>query len=151
MFERSLRIRDFRAKDLSTLHDIDQVCFPADIAYSRRDLLCFLNQSGSITRIAETDGAVVGFILARIENSRHGHILTLDVIPDARRRGIGGRLMEDLHHSLKRRKITAAVLEVGTGNIAAQRLYKKFHYRNIEILPGYYSGREDAYRMLRFL
>jgi len=151
MFERPLRIRDFHAKDLSTLHDIDRLCFPADIAYSRRDLLCCLSQTGVITGIAESDGGIVGFILARIENSRQCHVLTLDVVPGARRHGIGSTLMEYLHHCLKERKISRAVLEVATDNVAAQRLYERLDYRVVGTLPGYYNGGQDAYRMRRLI
>jgi ribosomal-protein-alanine N-acetyltransferase len=151
MFGRSLRIRDFYAKDLETLHEIDRLCFSAEIAFSRRDLFLCLSQSGSIARIAEMHGAIVGFVLARIESSGQGHILTLDVVPDARRCGIGSMLMEDLHHCLKQREITRAVLEVGTCNSAAQCLYERLHYRVIGTLPGYYNGEQDAYRMRRLI
>lgn len=151
MFEPSLRIRQFHSKDLDVLHAIDFLCFPADIAYSRRDFLCCLSQTGSLTRIAEMPGGIVGFILVRIENIRYGHIITLDVVPAARRRGIALALMEDLHRILKQRNITAAVLEVGTNNLAAKCLYERLHYRYIETLPGYYNGREDAYRMMRLI
>ncbi len=151
MFERSLRIRDFQAKDLEVLYAIDHICFPADIAFSRRDLLIGLNQTGSIARIAEIPDGIAGFILARIEDDRQGHILTLDVIPSARRRGIGSMLMEDLHRLLKLRKITTAILEVGTGNLEAQSLYERMRYRYIETLYGYYNGNEDAFRMVRLI
>lgn len=151
MFERSLRIRDFHSEDLDALHAIDRLCFPVDIAFSRRYLLCCLNQTGSLTRIAELPGGIAGFILARIENNRRAHLLTLDVVPASRRHGIGLALMEDVHRILKQRKITATVLEVGTGNFPAQCLYERLHYRYMETLPGYYNGKEDAYRMLRLI
>jgi ribosomal-protein-alanine N-acetyltransferase len=151
MFGPSLRIRDFHPKDLETLHEIDRICFPEDIAFTRRDFLCCLGQTGSVTRIAEVSGIVAGFILGRMENGSRGHIITLDVVPAERRRGIGFSLMEDFHRILKRSKIHAVILEVGTENLAAQRLYKKMHYRFIETLPGYYNGNADAYRMLRII
>jgi len=151
MFGHPLRIRDFHAKDLKVLHDIDQICFPADIAFSKRDFFLCLRQSGSIARVAEMNGIIVGFVLAQIENSLQGHIITLDVVPDARRIGIGSMLMEDLHHCLRQHAIFWSVLEVGTGNVAAQRLYERLHYRITGTLPGYYNGEQDAYRMQRLI
>jgi len=151
MLEPSLKIRDFHSEDLETLYEIDHICFPEDIAYSRAELLFFLNHSGSITRVAEACGRIAGFVLTRIESHQQAHILTLDVVPETQRLGIGTELMEDVHNILKQRKINTAILEVGTGNLVAQRLYERMQYRYIETLPGYYNGCEDAFRMGRFL
>jgi ribosomal-protein-alanine N-acetyltransferase len=147
MFGRPLKIRDFHSGDPEILHEIDHICFPADIAFSRGELLFYLNHAGSITRVAESSGRIVGFVLGRIENRRHARIITLDVVPEAHRQGIGLALMEDIHRILKSRRILASVLEVGTGNLAARSLYERMQYRYVENLPGYYNGNEDAYRM----
>jgi ribosomal protein S18 acetylase RimI-like enzyme len=149
MHEPPLRIRDFSGKDLEILCEIDRVCFPADIAFARMDFLYYIGQKGSVTRLAETSGHISGFILGRIENSRRARVITLDVVPGARRRGIGSALMEDFHHILKGNNVRAVLLEVGTGNISALRLYERMQYRCVEILPRYYNGNEDAYRMVR--
>lgn len=151
MSERSLRIRDFHPGDLETLYEIDRRCFPAEIAFTRQDFLYMLGRAGSITRIAHDSFGVAGFILGNIENGRRGHIITLDVVPAARRRGIGFRLMEDFHRILKKENIREVVLEVGADNHAAQRLYEKMQYSRVETLPGYYNGNMDAYRMLRIV
>lgn len=147
----SLKIRDFHPKDLETLYEIDLLCFPAEIAFTRRDFLYMLGYAGSITRIAHGSCGVVGFILGNIESGLRGRILTLDVIPAARRRGVGFRLMEDFHRILKIRNIREVILEVGADNHAAQRLYEKMQYRRVETLHGYYNGNTDAYRMLRIV
>jgi ribosomal protein S18 acetylase RimI-like enzyme len=149
MIESPIGIRNFQPPDLDTLFRIDQICFPAYIAFSRAEFVSYLNHPKRIARVAETSGRIIGFILARIRGSSHAHILTLDVVPDARRCRVGTQLMNDLHKELERLKIGACVLEVGVRNIAAQRLYEKLHYRNIGILPGYYHEREDACRMIR--
>ena len=149
MFEPPLRIRDFHSKDLETLHKIDRLCFPADIAFTRRDFLHYLGMTDSVTRVAEMTGGVAGFILGSIEDGCWGRIITLDVVPRVQRRGIGLALMEDFHRIMKKKKIRAVTLEVGTDNLVAQRLYEKMEYRLVETLPGYYNGKADAYRMLR--
>jgi ribosomal-protein-alanine N-acetyltransferase len=149
MSEPPPRIRNFREEDLKTLYEIDRVCFPEDIAFSRAQLAFYLNHPKSIARVADEPGRILGFVLACVETPTCAHVLTLDVLPDARRRKIGTSLMDTLHGKLKRRGIGASILEVGIGNIPAQRLYEKMQYQYLEILYGYYLGREDAYRMAR--
>ena len=149
MLEAPLRIRNYRPQDLDDLYKIDQICFPAYIAFSRAEFVSYLNHPKRIARVAEASGRIIGFILARIQSSSYARILTLDVVPDARQCRVGMRLMTVLHKELARLKIGACVLEVGVRNIAAQRLYEKLHYKTIGILSGYYRKREDAYRMIR--
>jgi len=149
MSNQPLRIRNFQDGDLEALYRIDQACFPADIAFSRGEFLFYLSHPKSIARVAEGPGGILGFVLARIEARQSAHVVTLDVVPEARRRNIGTVLMEALHEVIGRQGIRVFILEVGVGNMPAQRLYEKLGYERIEKLEGYYRGREDAYRMLR--
>ena len=146
-----LRIRNFRSEDLGELHRIDQTCFPRDIAYSREELLSYLSDRKGLAWVAEGGGRIVGFVLARIEGRTRAHVLTLDVIPEARRLKIGTSLMNVLHAELAKRGIDMAILEVGVNNRPAQRLYAGLGYAYLETLLGYYHGREDAYRLVRSL
>jgi [ribosomal protein S18]-alanine N-acetyltransferase len=151
MLESPLRIRQYRAEDLDALCRIDQICFPEYMAFSRAEFVLHLNHSERIARVAETSGRIIGFILARFQGASYAHVITLDVVPEARKRSVGTRLMNHLHKELKRRKISASVLEVSVRNLAAQRLYEKLEYKFLGTLPGYYRGREDAYRMVRLI
>ena len=47
------RIRKFQAGDFEALLQIDQICFPADIAFSRGELVFCLRHPKSIAWIAE--------------------------------------------------------------------------------------------------
>jgi [ribosomal protein S18]-alanine N-acetyltransferase len=149
MPELPLEIRNYRAGDLAVLCEIDRLCFPEGIAFSRAEFVFYLNHPKSITRVAEGVGRILGFVIAREVSPAVAHVITLDVIPEARRKNIGMTLMNTLHEELERRKIGAALLEVGARNLPAQRLYEKLQYRYRESLPGYYGGGEDAYRMAR--
>jgi ribosomal-protein-alanine N-acetyltransferase len=146
-----VKIRDFQAGDLEELYQIDQTCFSEDIAFSRNELTFYLNHPESIARVAEGNGRILGFVLARIDGPVLAHVLTLDIVPEARRRGIGTSLMDSLHGTLREKGIEAAILEVSTNNVPAQRLYEKMQYQYLGILSGYYHGREDAYRMARIV
>jgi ribosomal-protein-alanine N-acetyltransferase len=151
MFELPLRIRPFKADDLEALYQIDQICFPGDIAFSRAELFSRLNHPKSIARVAEGLGRILGFVLAQSESLTCAHVLTLDVIPEVRQCNIGTLLMNVLHAELQNQGICAIVLEVGVLNVPAQQLYKKLEYQYLGILSGYYNGKEDAYRMVRVM
>src|SRR2546428_12503907 len=119
------RIRAYQARDFPEIHRIDQVCFPPDIAYSRAELLFYVRHPESITRVAELDRAVVGFIVGRIESSGTAHVVTLDVIPGARRRGGGGALTAALLAELGKREGRLLFLEGGVTNEARPRVYER--------------------------
>jgi ribosomal protein S18 acetylase RimI-like enzyme len=144
-----LRIRNFQDEDLERLYEIDRICFSDEIAYSRAELLFQVNHPKSITRVGEGPGTILGFVLARIEHPSCAHVLTLDVIPEARRCRIGISLMRFLHGLLAKEHVTVAVLEVSVRNLPAIRLYEKLRYKHVETLYGYYRGGGDAYRMVR--
>jgi ribosomal-protein-alanine N-acetyltransferase len=147
----ALSIRDYKCDEALRLHQIDQVCFPSDIAFSRGELLFYLNHPKSITLVAERAGRIMGFVLGRILPDHLAHVLTLDVLPEARRQRIGTHLMDSLHGEFRSRAISRVLLEVSISNEAARRLYEALQYRSVEILRGYYNGREDACRMELFL
>ena len=93
-------IRDYRAADFDFLWKIDQACFPPGIAYTQMDLTGFVTRRKAITRVAEFAvssefaGGIAGFAVAQpIRNV--GRILTLDILPEARRFGLGSCLMRD--------------------------------------------------------
>jgi ribosomal protein S18 acetylase RimI-like enzyme len=146
-----LRIRDFLEDDLETLCEIDRLCFPEGIAFTRAEFILHLNHPMSITRVCERLGTILGFVMAQIEMPSCAHVITLDVIPSARKLCIGTVLMETLHRELRQRGIALSILEVSVKNLPAKRLYKKLKYQYLETLYGYYNGREDACRMVRTL
>jgi [ribosomal protein S18]-alanine N-acetyltransferase len=149
MFDPLLRFRSYREEDLAELLEIDRICFPEDIAYSQGELSFYLNHARSMACIADWGSGIAGFVLARIETRSRAHILTLDVIPEARRSGVGTMLMNLMHGELLKKGVVAAILEVGVNNLPARRLYQQLRYQYLETLHGYYCGREDAYRMVR--
>ncbi len=144
-------IRPFQQGDLARLHEIDQVCFPRDIAYSRAELRFYLHHPGSVSHVADSAGHIVGFVVGIVRRDGTGHVITLDVIPEARRRGIGMSLISRLHREFIRREITRVVLEVGVDNVVARLFYEKLGYQYEGLIPGYYAGKTDACRMTCWL
>jgi len=149
----NLLIRDYRPADFDRLWDIDQLCFPPGIAYTQMDLTGFVTRRKAITLIAELTGngtapaRIVGFSVAQpVRNI--GRILTLDILPAARRRGLATILMEKSELRLRAAGCTQVFLETAVTNAAAIELYQKLGYQIIRRLPMYYSTHAlDAYLM----
>ncbi len=148
---KSLLIREYNPQDIQILHHLDSICFPADIAFSRSEMLFYVNHKDSITRIAELNEEVVGFAVGRLVDSSTAHVQTLDVIHTVRRNKIGTALMDALHHEFRLKGAEVSILEVDVANEGARRFYEGLKYEYLEILRGYYGGRSDALRMVRHL
>jgi len=75
-------------------------------------------------------------------------ILTLAVMPDFRRQGVGKAVVAAMAQWARERKAIAVFLEVKQGNAAAQDLYEKAGFKVISRRKDYYQReggtREDA-------
>jgi len=146
-------IREYRAADFDRLWRIDQLCFPPGIAYTQMDLTGFVTRRKAITLVAEFAagsefaGGIAGFAVAQpVRNI--GRILTLDIIPGARRLGLGTRLMQECEERLHAGGCLQVFLETAVNNEAAIRLYQKLGYEILRTLPLYYPTQAlDGYLM----
>ena len=74
-----------------------------------------------------------------------GYITNIAVRPEARRQGLGDRLMAHLRQAAQEIGIRRMTLEVRVSNLPAQRLYEKHGFHSVGKRPGYYPDGEDAY------
>lgn len=144
-----MRLRIYKPSDLKTLHAIDAVCFPPGISYTLEELQLFITYRMAKTWVAEESGKVAGFLVAH-KTARSGvHVVTLDVIETARRRGVGGALMdaaEDWAHAHGCRYVS---LETAEDNHVAQAFYAKHGYKKMEKLQNYYPNGASAWVMTK--
>jgi ribosomal-protein-alanine N-acetyltransferase len=79
-------------------------------------------------------------------------VLTVGVVPAARRRGIARRLVAALLDEAARRGAEEAFLEVRVDNEAARELYRSEGFAEVGFRRGYYdAGRVDAVTMHKAL
>jgi ribosomal-protein-alanine acetyltransferase len=148
----SIAIEKATVDDLETLCKIEIECFSGE-AFSNEQIAALLRSPNSISLLAKMHDEVVGFIILLLhknEDGEVGHVYTLDVAEKARKRGIGRRLLEEAEQILRKNRAKACYLEVGVDNTAARRLYKKMGYVEIELLKGFYQGK-DGVRLKRDL
>ena len=91
--------------------------------------------------------AIAGFIIAHPVRGKAGRILTLDIIPEARRMGLASLLMQECEQRLRDFGCTEVYLETAVDNGPALRLYRKLGYQILRTLPGYYAASLDAFLM----
>lgn len=143
-----IQLRPFDRGDIETLYRIDQTCFAPEIAYSRAELCYYLQHPKSITIVAETNSkSIAGFCIGQLyahEGKANGHIITIDVLPEARRQGTGHSLLLAIEQHFRAQAIGSIRLEVAVDNFAAQKFYEATGYARIGTIRGYYAGRLDA-------
>jgi ribosomal-protein-alanine N-acetyltransferase len=156
-------IRQFNKADFDTLWQIDQACFDPQLAYTRPELAFYIRRPGAFTLVAESadesgraeeqtvvPGGIIGFIVA--ENRRkNGHIITIDVVTEARRSGVGSGLLRAAEDKLMKAGTGTVALETPVNNLTAIRFYKREGYFVEKTVAGYYSGLLDALVMTKEL
>ncbi len=94
-------------------------------------------------------GELLGWAGVRVVGGE-ADILTVGVIPAARRQGIAVRLVHALLGEARRLGAGTAFLEVRVDNSAAQALYEREGFVQVGVRRGYYDGgRVDAVTMRR--
>jgi ribosomal-protein-alanine N-acetyltransferase len=146
---------DVRPMTISQLDEcwrLDQRCFVDGEAYSRDTFEYLLTASDSVSFRAVTQGGtMVGFIVGLVEPDHTGHVTTIGVSPEHRRRGIARSLMQKVEDGFRRRNVRMVRLEVRSVNAGAQQLYRDLGYVVTQRLPRYYSNGGDGLLMVKSL
>lgn len=146
---------DMRPLTVSHLDEcwrLDQRCFVDGEAYSRETFEYLLTATEAVSYRATTSaGSMVGFVIGLIEPDHTGHITTVGVSPDHRRRHLAKRLMAEVEKGFRQSNVRIVRLEVRSLNIAAQKLYESLGYTVTQRLPKYYSNGGDGLLMLKSL
>ncbi|MDI4665119.1 ribosomal protein S18-alanine N-acetyltransferase [Xanthobacter autotrophicus] len=90
----------------------------------------------------------VGFILSHVVPPE-AEVLSVAVVTDRRRRGIGRALLSHHLARLAAEGVSTSFLEVEEGNQPARALYERFGYREAGRRRGYYAGGADALLLRR--
>jgi ribosomal-protein-alanine N-acetyltransferase len=143
----NVQIEDASMRLLNELYEIEKQCFQEE-AFSKQQIGYLLTDYNAISLVAKVDDEIAGFIIGRIELTRNlllGHIMTIDVAPLYRRRGIAQRLMLEVEETFRQKSVREIRLEVREGNSAALGLYKKLGFEKISRLENYYGKTHGLY------
>jgi [ribosomal protein S18]-alanine N-acetyltransferase len=78
---------------------------------------------------------------------KKGHVVSVAVLEEYRKKGIGRVLVEEAMSGIKIKKSDELYLEVRCSNNEAVRLYEKIGFIIKQRLKAYYRDGEDAYLM----
>ncbi|MFZ0312317.1 MAG: N-acetyltransferase [Candidatus Korobacteraceae bacterium] len=165
----AFNLRDYRPADFDRLWKIDQLCFPSGISYTQMELSGFITRRNAITLVGEFQTGeaqrepsasaegnsvdrIAGFVVAHPLRRKYGRILTLDILPEARRYGLGIKLMTACEGRLRSLGCAEVYLETAVNNQAAVQLYGKLGYEILRTIPDYYASHSlDAFQMRKRL
>lgn len=140
-----IKVRKFRIEDMPEVLEIEKRSFKNPYDIQTFLYLWAVEPEGFF--VAEVDGKVVGYVIA---SSRKGEIVSIAVMPELRRRGIGRRLMKEAMGYLERKGVKRVELMVRIGNVGAIKFYEGLGFKKVCIIPKYYLD-EDGIKMVRTL
>ncbi len=155
----TFKIRKFTPDDLQAVMNINRAALPEN--YTDYFFMDLYDRFPEAFIVAEQDGEVVGYIMSRVEVSlsnlglggliRKGHVVSIAVMPQSRRKGVAQALISAAMDGMQFYKAKQCYLEVRVTNEAGIKLYKKLGFEISRTCKGYYSDGEDAYVMAKRL
>ena len=155
----TFNIRKFMPDDLQTVMQINRETLPEN--YTDYFFMDLFERFPETFIVAEEDHSIVGYIMCRIEVGlsnlglggliRKGHVVSIAVLPSARRKGVAQALINTALTGMSFYKAKQCYLEVRVTNDAGVALYKKLGFDVSRTVHGYYSDGEDAYVMSKKL
>lgn len=148
-------IRRCDPSDLIPVMEINMKTLPEHYSdYFYESLLAELPES---FLVAEINGRIVGYIMCKTEYGfsnfkklgfvKKGHVVSVAVLEEQRKKGIGRALIEEAIAGTKIKKADELYLEVRCSNNEAVRLYEKIGFIIKQRIKSYYRDGEDAYLM----
>ena len=157
LLQNDYSLRVFAPPDIESVVNINRVCLPEN--YAPYFFLDTFNSSPQTFIVAESQGNIVGYIMCRIEHgfsdvrklhfAKKGHVISVAVMPEFRRRSIGRGLVESALSALSGLSADECFLEVRITNDPAIELYRKLGFEITRTISRYYYDGSDAYVMTR--
>jgi [ribosomal protein S18]-alanine N-acetyltransferase len=145
-------IRPLTEKHLKEVMRLNLRCFLNGENYTKHTFAYLLNDPNTLSyRTVTPNDEMVGFIFVITDETGAGHITTIGIAPEHRRRGLAERLLAHTEKALQKREINTVMLEVRVSNIAAQSLYCGLNYAIIQRINKYYNNGEDCFLMVKSL
>ena len=158
--QETFRLRKFALNDLQSVMRINRVCLPEN--YTDFFFVDLYRRFPETFLVAEENGDVAGYIMCRVEVGlanlglsglvKKGHVVSVAVLPEHRRKGVGEALVKEAMNAMKvQYNAKQCYLEVRETNEPAINLYKKLGFEIARTVNGYYTDGESAHVMTKKL
>jgi ribosomal-protein-alanine N-acetyltransferase len=145
-------IRPLMEKHIKEILRLNLRCFKKGENYTKYTFNYLLNEPRTLSyRVVTPLDQIVRFFFVMAHENGTGHLTTIAVAPEHRRRGLAEKMLIHVENSLRNRDINTITLEVRVNNTSAQSLYRNLNYSIVQRLNGYYSNGEDAFLMVKSL
>ena len=145
-------------EDLAQVIFVNRKTLPEN--YSRYTFLSMLRTYPDLFYVAvdSKEDKIIGYIMNKIDRGypflkpekriiQKGHVFSVGVLHEYRRRGIASGLLALGFKAMMNREVEEIFLEVRVSNAPAIKLYEKFKMRIVQVIPYYYADGENAYVM----
>ena len=157
--QETFKLRKFTPNDLQSVMQINRMCLPEN--YTDYFFIDLHERFSETFIVAEENRKIAGYIMCRIEVGlssnilggliRKGHVVSIAVLPEYRRRGVAQALIRAAIRGMGYYKAKLCFLEVRVTNTVGIALYKKLGFEISKTHEGYYSDGESAYVMTKKL
>ena len=146
--------RDAMALDLPVLVSMEKILF-ADSPWSMgqfKEEFKGVPRTHFFTVAVDSDNQIIGYAAVMVPAPGiEADVLTVGVLPEHRKSGIGTAFMEQLENWASDKESNAMMLEVGVDNAGAIALYQSLGYSKISVRQNYYGAGLDALVMRKEL
>ena len=139
----AITLRDYRPGDANAMYALDLECFAPPFRFTLHAMRRFAEEPQAIVLLAESSAVgrppqLAAFAIAHMEG-RTAYIVTLDVAPPFRRRGLARTLMSEVESRALTAGANEIALHVFTGNAAAISLYESLGYNRVRMAENFYA------------
>ena len=132
-------------REINELVTLDTLCFTPPLNYSYEELAAYISPPDAILLRQYEGENIIAFCLG---DASSGEIITLDVHPRHRGKGIGKKLLSAMLDEFRKRDVRQAISQVAIDNLPSIRLHQKLGFEIRCILFDYYPDGSAAFELV---
>ena len=136
-----MKVRKAVRSDLPYLNEISSNSFTEDT--KKLNFFCIFGRDSYEVLVAEDLGNILGYVVILKIEHNFFEIISIAVKPIMRKRGAGTLLLSEVINQFKIDKFCKIFLEVGSKNLIALKMYKKFFFKEDGLRKNYYKNPSD--------